>query len=56
MFANAGVTRSTSDRNAAINEFVGASNTSDVAARSRALRDVAENSMLNTQEFNKAFV
>jgi len=27
-----------------------------VAARSRALRDVAENTALNTQEFNKAFV
>ena len=27
-----------------------------VAARGRALRDVAENSILNTQEFNRAFV
>ena len=30
--------------------------TADVAARSRALRDVAENSTLNQQEFNRAFV
>jgi hypothetical protein len=56
MFANAGVTPSTSDRNTAINEFGGASNTSDAAARSRALRDVAENTTLNQQEFNRAFV
>jgi len=27
-----------------------------VAARTRALRDVAENSLLNQQEFNRAFV
>jgi hypothetical protein len=56
MFANGGVTPSTADRNAAINEFGGAGNTSDVTARSRALRDVAENTTLNTQEFNRAFV
>jgi hypothetical protein len=56
MFANAGVTPSTTDRNTAINEFGAASNTIDVNARSRALRDVAENATLNTQEFNRAFV
>jgi hypothetical protein len=56
MFANAGVTPSTVDRNTAINEFSGAGNTTDVTARSRALRDVAENTTLNTQEFNRAFV
>jgi hypothetical protein len=56
LFTNASVTPSASDRQAAINEFGSASNTSDVAARSRALRDVAENSILNTQEFNRAFV
>ena len=53
---NAGVTPSAADRNAAIAEFGSATNTSDVAARGRALRDVAENSILNTQEFNRAFV
>ena len=56
MFTNAGVTPSTTDRNAAINEFGSAGNTADVAARSRALRDVADNATLNQQEFNKAFV
>ena len=56
LFANAGVTPSPSDRTAAINEFGGAGNTSDTAARGRALRRVAENSILRTQETNKAFV
>ena len=56
LFTNAGVTPSASDRQTAINEFGSASNTSDVAARSRALRDVAENLILNQQEFNRAFV
>jgi len=50
------VTPSTTDRNAAIAEFGSATNTSDVAARGRALRDVAENSILQQQEFNRAFV
>jgi CSLREA domain-containing protein len=56
LFANAGVTPSTADRNAAIAEFGSATNTSDVAARSRALRDVAENSILSQQESARAFV
>ncbi len=56
LFANAGVTPSASDRNAAMAEFGSATNTIDVAARARALRDVAENSSLNSQEFNRAFV
>ena len=56
LFANAAVTPSTTDRNAAINEFGGAGNTADIAARGRALRRVAENSILNQQETNKAFV
>ena len=56
LFLNAGVTPSTTDRNAAIAEFGSATNTSDVAARGRALRDVAENSILQQQEFNRAFV
>ena len=56
MFANAGVAPSTPERNAAINEFGGAGTSADVAARARALRDVAENATLNQQEFNKAFV
>jgi hypothetical protein len=56
LFRNAGVTPSASDRNAAIAEFGSATDTSDVGARSRALRDVAENTILQQQEFNRAFV
>jgi hypothetical protein len=56
LFANAGVTPSTVDRDAAINEFGGAGNTSDTGARGRALRRVAENSILRQQESNRAFV
>ena len=56
LFTNAGVTPSATDRSAAINEFAGAGNTADVAARARALRRVAENSTLKQQETNKAFV
>lgn len=56
LFTSAGVTPSATDRNAAINEFSGAGNTADTAARGRALRRVAENSALNQQEKNKAFV
>ena len=56
LFAKAGVTPSSSDLAAAIGEFGSATNTSDVAARGRALRRVAENSLLNQQEFNRAFV
>src|SRR5207244_5783280 len=46
LFTNAGVTPTASERQAAINEFGSATNTSDAAARGRALRDVAENSLL----------
>ena len=56
LFVNAGVTPSATDRDAAINEFGGAGNTADTAARARALRRVAENSTLKQQETNKAFV
>lgn len=56
LFAKAGVTPSAADRNAAIAEFAGANNTSDLAARGRALRDVAENSTLSANESNRAFV
>jgi hypothetical protein len=56
LFMNAGVTPSAPDRAAAINEFGGFSNTTDIAARARVLRRVAENSTLTQQEFNRAFV
>jgi hypothetical protein len=56
LFLNAGVTPSATDRAAAINEFGSAATTADMAARARALRSVAENSTLEQQEFNRAFV
>jgi Tol biopolymer transport system component len=56
LFTNAGVTPSEGDRTAAINEFAFAPTTTDVAARARALRRVAENATLAQQEFNRAFV
>ena len=56
LFTNAELTPSASDRQAAIDEFRSATNTIDVAARARALRRVVENSTLNNQEFNRAFV
>ncbi|HEY8187348.1 MAG TPA: hypothetical protein VIF64_14835, partial [Pyrinomonadaceae bacterium] len=57
LYANAGVTSPpAAERDAAINEFGGAGNTTDMAARGRALRRVAENSTLGQQEFNRAFV
>ena len=56
LFSNAGVTPASNDRLAAIAEFGSASATSDEAARGRALRRVAENSVLAQQGFNQAFV
>jgi cytochrome c peroxidase len=56
LFANAGVTPSSTDRSAAIGEFGTAMTTADTSARARALRRVAENSTLAQQEFNRAFV
>ena len=56
LFANAGVTPAGADRLAAIAEFGTATTTTDTAARARALRRVADNSILVQQEFNRAFV
>ena len=56
LFGNAGVTPSSAERTAAINEFGGAGTSADAASRARALRRVAENSTLGQQEFNRAFV
>ena len=56
LFTNAGVTPTTSERNAAIAEFGSALDTNDVTARGRALRRIAENATLVTNEFNRAFV
>ncbi|HEV7745903.1 MAG TPA: DUF4214 domain-containing protein [Pyrinomonadaceae bacterium] len=57
LYTNAGVASPpSSERTAAINEFSGAGNTTDTAARGRALRRVAEDSTLGQQELNRAFV
>ena len=57
LYANAGVASPpTAERTAAINEFGGTGNSADTAARGRALRRVAQNSTLNQQELNRAFV
>jgi len=56
LFLNGGVTPTAQARNEAIGEFGAAGTSADTAARARALRRVAENATLSTQEFNKAFV
>jgi hypothetical protein len=57
LYANGAVASPPSaERTAAINEFSGAANSADTAARGRALRRVAENSTLGQQELNRAFV
>ncbi len=56
LYANAGVAPSAADRQAAIAEFGGATNTADVNARARALRRVAEDTALVQAELNRAFV
>jgi hypothetical protein len=56
LFSKAGVSPTSQELQDAINEFGGAGNTADTAARGRALRRVAENSGLKSAEKNKAFV
>jgi len=56
LFVNAGITPSATERSTAIGEFGGAADISNATARSKALRDVAENPTLSSQEFNRAFV
>jgi Tol biopolymer transport system component len=57
LYANAGVASPpAAERTDAINEFGGAGNTADNAARARALRRIAEDSTLGQQELNGAFV
>ena len=56
LFLKAGVTPTTDERSSIINEFGGAGTSVDTAARARALRRVAENTVLKQQETNKAFV
>jgi hypothetical protein len=56
LYLHAGVTPSATERTSVINEFGSAGTTTDTAARGRVLRRVAENTTLNLQEFNRAFV
>jgi hypothetical protein len=56
LFTHTGVTPSSADLAATIAEFGAATDTSDVAARARALRRAAENSTFAQQETNRAFV
>jgi hypothetical protein len=56
LFANAGVTPTPAERQAAVDEFGAAATSADGAARARALRRVAENGTLQQQEFNRAVV
>jgi hypothetical protein len=56
LFANTGTPVIDPDRAAAIAEFGTATDTSDAAARARALRRVAENATVARLHFNEAFV
>jgi hypothetical protein len=56
LFSKAVVTPTTAQRQAAIDEFNGASTSADLAARGRSLRLVAQNPILNQLEINRAFV
>jgi uncharacterized protein (TIGR03118 family) len=56
LFANAGVTPTAAERDAAIAEFGAATNPFDRDARARALRRVAENAAFANAEFRRAFV
>ncbi|MET0623452.1 MAG: TIGR03118 family protein [Pyrinomonadaceae bacterium] len=56
LYGRAGVTPSAAERQAAIDEFGGASDTANHAARARVLRRVAENESFRVAEFNRAFV
>jgi len=56
LFLKAGVTPTADERSSIINEFGGAGTSAETAARARALRRVAENTVLKQQETNKAFV
>jgi hypothetical protein len=56
LFANAAVIPTVVERQVAIDEFGNAFTSSDMPARARALRRVAENATFAQQEFNRAFV
>ncbi len=56
VYALPGIVPSTIGGDAVMAEFGGAKDTSDIAARARALRDVAENPLLVQREFNRALL
>ncbi|HEX8355525.1 MAG TPA: S8 family serine peptidase [Pyrinomonadaceae bacterium] len=56
LYAEAGVTPSAAERQAAIDEFGGAATSANAEARARVLRRVADNAAFVRQEFNPAFV
>jgi len=56
LIAKAGFTPTPAQRQAFIDEFSGAGNTMDTAARARAVRAIAENGTFSQLERNKAFV
>ena len=56
LFLNTGSTPTDAERQAAIDEFGGTRNTTNVGARVRALRRVIENEAFKKREFNPAFV
>jgi hypothetical protein len=56
LYAHAGMTPSAEERQATVAEFGGAPDTSNVQARARALRYVAENDTLHRRDVSRAFV
>jgi hypothetical protein len=56
LIANAGIDLDANERAAAVAEFAGANESGDTAARSRALRRVAESAALDARARNRAFV
>lgn len=56
LFTNAGVTPTSAERTASINEFGAATDTADNAARARAIRRVVDNATFIANETNRAFV
>jgi len=56
LYAKANVVPGALERQAAIDEFGGAGDTTDTAARARALKRVTQNATFNKNEFNSAFV
>jgi len=56
LFSHAGIVPTAVERSNAIAQFSNQADTTDIPARAKALRLIAENKTLGEQEFNKAFV